>query len=88
MNYRQSKRFPATRIVRVSRSGRDRFEVRNEDETLPGAGGDEIKAIWSAVLAADLMSRQDRRVRVMVKRGDTYFEDQAAPAIGLDLRAS
>jgi hypothetical protein len=91
VNYRQSEPFEETRIFRVSCSGRGPFEVRTEDDTLLGAAGDETKAIWSAVLAADLMSRQGYRVRVIVKRSGTYFEEYVAkpsPAFGLDLPAS
>ena len=91
LNYRQSEPFAETRIFRVSRSGRGRFEVRTEDDALLGTAGDETKAIWSAVLAAELMSKQGYRVRVMVKRNGSYFEEYVAkptPAFGPSLRAS
>jgi hypothetical protein len=78
MHYRQSEPFGKTRILRVSSQGRDRFEVRGDDDELLGTAADEVKAIWSAVLAADLVSEKGYRVRVMVQRGDAFVEEYVA----------
>src|ERR1700759_1359563 len=78
MHYRQSEPFGKTRIFRVSSPERDRFEVRDDEDTLLGSSNDEIKAIWSAVIAADLVSERGYRVRVLVKRGDAFVEEYVA----------
>jgi hypothetical protein len=78
LHYRQSEPFGKTRILRVSPQGRDRFEVRGDDDALLGTAADEVKAIWSAVLAADLVSESGYRVRVLVQRGDAFVEDYVA----------
>jgi hypothetical protein len=70
--------FGKTRIFRVSSPERGLFEVRDDNEMLLGSSPDEIKAIWSAVLAADLMSERGYRVRVLVKRGDAFVEEYVA----------
>jgi hypothetical protein len=78
MRYRQSEPFGTTRVFRVCAHGRDRFEVRSDDDELLGTSSDEIKAIWSAVIAADLMSVRGYRVRVLVERGGSLFEEYVA----------
>jgi len=78
IRYRQSEPFGETRIFRVFSPERGRFEVRGDDDELLGSANDEIKAIWSAVLAADLVSEQGYRVRVLVKRGDAFIEEYVA----------
>jgi hypothetical protein len=78
LHYRPSEPFGKTQIFRVCPDGRDRFAVRNDDDELLGTSGDETKAIWSAVLAADLMSEQGYRVRVLVKRGGSFSEEYVA----------
>jgi hypothetical protein len=78
LHFRQSEPFGKTRILRVSSPERDRFEVRADNDELLGIAGDEVKAIWSAVLAADLVSERGYRVRVLVKRGDAFVEEYVA----------
>jgi len=78
MHFRQSEPFGKTRILRVEAIGRDAFEVRDDNGDLLGTATDEIKAIWSAVLAADLVSERGYRVRVLVKRGDAFVEEYIA----------
>ena len=78
MHYRRSEPFGRTRIFRVSSPERGRFEVRDDKDTLLGDANDEIKAIWNAVLAADLVSELGFRVRVLVKRGDAFVEEYIA----------
>ena len=78
MHYRQSEPFGKTRIFRVSSPERGRFEVRDDENELLGSSNDEVKAIWSAVLAADLVSQRGYRVRVLVKRGETFIEEYVA----------
>jgi hypothetical protein len=78
MHYRQSEPFGRTRIFRVSSPERGRFEVRDDEDALLGNSNDEVKAIWSAVLAADLVSERGYRVRVLVKRGDAFIEEYVA----------
>jgi hypothetical protein len=78
MHYRQSEPFGKTRIFRVSSPERGRFEVRGDDDELLGSSNDETKAIWSAVIAADLVSKKGYRVRVLVKRGDDFVEEYVA----------
>ena len=78
MHYRQSDPFGKTRIFRVSSPERGRFEVRADDDELLGSTQDEVKAIWSAVLAADMVSERGYRVRVLVKRGDAFVEEYVA----------
>lgn len=91
LSYRQSDQFAETRLVRVTEPLRGHFEVRTQDDELLGTAGDKTKAIWSAVLAAELMSKQGCRVRVMVKRNGAFFEEYVAkpsPAFGPVLRTS
>ena len=78
MHYRQSEPFGRTRIFRVSSPERGRFEVRDDEDVLLGNSNDEIKAIWSAVLAADLVSERGYRVRVLVKRKEAFVEEYVA----------
>ena len=78
MHFRPSEPFGKTLILRVSSPERGRFEVRADNDALLGAAGDEVKAIWNAVLAADLASEHGYRVRVLVKRGDTFIEEYVA----------
>ena len=52
--------------------------MRGDDDELLGSSNDEIKAIWSAVLAADLVSERGYRVRVLVKRGEAFVEEYVA----------
>jgi hypothetical protein len=78
MPHRPSEPFGNTRILRVTRDGRDRFEVRSEGGELLGASNDQIKAIWSAVLAADLISARGYHVRVLVQRGAAFVEEYVA----------
>ena len=78
IQYRQSEPFGKTRILRVAPKGRERFEVRGDDDELLGTAADEVKAIWSAVLAADLVSESGYRVRVLVQRGDAFIEEYVA----------
>lgn len=78
MHYHQSEPFGTTRIFRVFSPERGRFEVRADDDELLGSAHDEVKAIWSAVLAADLVSEQGYRVRVLVKRGNAFVEEYIA----------
>ena len=78
MHYRQSEPFGRTRIFRVSSPERGRFDVRDDENDLLGSSNDEIRAIWSAVLAADLVSQRGYRVRVLVKRGDAFIEEYVA----------
>ena len=78
LHYRQSEPFGKTRTMRVSSPERGRFEVRGDDDELLGSSNDEIKAIWSAVLAADLVSERGYRVRVLVKRGNSFVEEYVA----------
>jgi hypothetical protein len=74
----QSGATNMTRIFRVCPKGRNAFEVLTEDDELLGSSSDEVKAIWSAVLAADLMSERGYCVRVLVKRGDAFLEEYVA----------
>jgi len=76
--YCQSEPFGKTRILRVAPKGRERYEVRDDDDELLGIAADEVKAIWSAVLAADLVSESGYRVRVLVQRGDAFIEEYVA----------
>ena len=78
IHHRQAEPFGKTRVFRVSSPERGRFEVRADDDELLGSTNDEIKAIWNAVLAADLMSKLGYRVRVLVKRGDAFIEEYVA----------
>ena len=78
MHYRQSEPFGRTRILRVSSPERGQFEVRDDEDALLGNSSDEVRAIWSAVLAADLASERGYRVRVLVKRGDAFVEEYVA----------
>ena len=66
------------RTFRICPKGRDAFEVRGDDNELLGSSSDEVKAIWNAVLAADLMSERGYCVHILVKRGDTFFEEYVA----------
>ena len=77
---RQSEPFGKTRIFRVTSPERGRFEVRDDEDALLGISNDEVKAIWSAVLAANLVSERGYHVRVLVKRGDTFVEEYVAKA--------
>ena len=78
MIHHRAEPFGKTRIFRVFSPERGRFEVRADDDELLGSATDEVKAIWNAVLAADLVSKQGYRVRVLVKRGDTFIEEYVA----------
>jgi hypothetical protein len=78
MIHHRAEPFGKTRIFRVFSPERGRFEVRADDDELLGSANDEIKAIWSAVLAADLVSELGYRVRVLVKRGDAFIEEYVA----------
>ena len=78
LHYRQSEPFGKTRILRISSPERGRFDVRSDNDELLGSSTDEIKAIWNAVLAADLVSEQGYRVRVLVKRGNDFIEEYVA----------
>ena len=78
MIHQHSEPFGKTRIFRVLSPERGRFEVRADDDELLGSANDEVRAIWNAVLAADLLSKQGYRVRVLVKRGDAFIEEYVA----------
>ena len=71
----EADRFVTTRILRVRPAGRGVFEVRDDDGGLLGTSPDEIKAIWSAVISAALMSERGYRVRVLSKRGEDFLEE-------------
>jgi len=78
MTHHRAEPFGKTRIFRVISPERGRFEVRTDDDELLGSTNDESRAIWNAVLAADLVSKQGYRVRVLVKRGDAFIEEYVA----------
>lgn len=71
----ETDRFGTTRILRVRPAGMGIFEVRDDDGGLLGTAPDEVKAIWSAVISADLMSERGYRVRVLSKRGENFLEE-------------
>ena len=81
MRFRNAKPFGATRILRVHAVGIGRFEVRDGDDSLLGTSHDEVKAIWNAVLAADLLSGRGYCVHVLVRHlGNTTEEYVAKPS--------
>jgi len=75
MSIPETDRFGTTRILRVRPAGIGVFEVRDDDGELLGTAADEVKAIWSAVVSADLMSERGFRVRVLSKRGEKFLEE-------------
>jgi hypothetical protein len=61
--------LPATLpTLRVCSRGRSAFDVFDEHGKLVGSSGNEMQAIWSAVTAAEEMSRSGVTVRVVMAR--------------------
>jgi hypothetical protein len=82
MSIPETDRFGTTRILRVRPAGMGVFEVRDDDGALLGTSPDEVKAIWSAVISADLMSERGYRVRVLSKRGEDFLEEYVSEPSG------
>lgn len=66
------------RTLHVQRVGDHEFEVRDEDRKLLGTSGNEVQAIWGAVLKAEEASKSGCTVRVLVERDGREFEEFVA----------
>ena len=83
MIHHRAEPFGKTRILRVFSPERGRFEVRADDGELLGRANDEVRAIWSAVLAADIMSEQGYRVRVLTRNREAHRDLLVLPDLDL-----
>lgn len=71
--------LPATLpTLRVCSRGRSAFDVFDEHGTLVGSAHNEMQAIWSAVTAAEEMSRSGVTVRVVTARDSGDIEQFVA----------
>ena len=66
--------------------GQGPYEVRDDDGALLGTSADEVKAIWSAVQAAELISATGTIVRVLVMRDGAEVEEFVAKPSQRDLK--